>query len=119
MHWLEDKIIILRRLQKLDDIPTRPTLPQTMGNLLSKVRTPAAKIVVRVDRRNLRALGPLFQSRNTFGSRQGESKKRLRARKIKVVNDVNENERVFLLPRHSTLNLKRNRWNRCFVRGSL
>jgi hypothetical protein len=53
VHWFEDKVIILGWLEQLNDVGAAAAFLQTMLDLLAKVGTPSAKIIVCVNDGNL------------------------------------------------------------------
>ena len=82
VHRLQDKVIIVLGLEKLDDLSALPAFRQAMFDLLAKVRTPPPEIIVRVNDRDAPTLRPFLQRGNPLGSGQRTSQERLRAWKV-------------------------------------
>ena len=62
MLRLEDKIIVLLRLEERDDLVAPRFVPQAMLHLPAKIGSPAAKIIVHINDRDAGFLGALFRA---------------------------------------------------------
>jgi hypothetical protein len=88
VHRLEDKEVIFGGPEKFDDLTAAVSFLQTILNLLPKVRTPLAEIVVCVNERNARSRGAFLERCNAFGCGYSVAKERFGSGKVKVVNNI-------------------------------
>jgi hypothetical protein len=99
MHRLQDKEILFSRPEKFDNLTAAVFLPQTIFNLLVKVRTPLAEIVVCVNDRNSRSRGAFLELGNAFGCGDSIPQESLGPGKVEVIHNIYEHERVTLAVR--------------------
>lgn len=90
--WLQDEIIFFRGLEQFDDLTSASSILQTMRDEFPEVRSPLAKVVVDVNRRNAQGVGATFQLGNSL---RGGQRVRLQfgaAFEFKIIDDVDQEQ---------------------------
>ena len=92
MFRLQHEIIVVSRLEEFGDGPAGHLVVKAMLHLSSKIGAPLSKIVIHVDDRNAVFSCAAFQGRNPFRGRQRAPKQSRAARKLEVVDHIDEEQ---------------------------
>ena len=92
MHRLEHEVILVIRLERLDEWSARAIRCKAAAHKALGIGTPLAEIIVDVDGGDAGAPAPLLEFGQTAGHRQGVFQDLVAVREFEMIDDVNEDE---------------------------
>src|SRR3954463_5164509 len=111
MLGLENEVIVFLRLEQRNDLIPARVLAQAMHHLPAKIGTPSPEIIVHVNHRNAGLLRPLFEAEKFTGQRPGEAQQLFGLGKIKIVYDVDQQQRYLGFVRSAAVKVPISYWH--------